>query len=192
MTELVFATHNENKVREVNRLLPEHFRIISLHELDILEDIPETQPTLKGNALQKAQYVYDNYGYSCFSEDTGLEVTALGGAPGVTTARYAGPQRSDIDNMQKLLTELSPHKDRSAQFRTIMALILAGEVHYFEGVVRGHIAPNPAGTAGFGYDPVFIPEGKSITFAEMEPSEKIAISHRSKALQLLLSFLAQL
>jgi XTP/dITP diphosphohydrolase len=192
MKEIVFATQNPNKVAEVNRLLPEDFRVRSLGELGIVEDIPETRGTLEGNALQKAQYVWDRYAYSCFSEDTGLEVAALHGAPGVITARYAGPEKDPQANMEKLLRELEPHSDRSARFRTVMALLLDGEVHLFEGIASGSIALTPAGDGGFGYDPIFIPEGKSVTFAQMAPAEKNAISHRARALEKLLSFLKQL
>ncbi len=192
MKEIVFATQNPNKVAEVNRLLPEDLRVRSLAELGIGEDIPETRDTLEGNALQKAQYVWDHYAHSCFSEDTGLEVAALHGAPGVMTARYAGPEKDPQANMQKLLRELEPHSDRSARFRTVMALLLDGEVHLFEGIASGTIARTPAGDEGFGYDPIFIPEGKSVTFAQMSPNEKNAISHRARALEKLLSFLKQL
>jgi len=192
MKEIVFATQNPNKVAEVNRLLPEHFRVRSLGELGIMEDIPETQDTLEGNALQKAQYVWDHYAYSCFSEDTGLEVAVLNGAPGVITARYAGPEKDPQANMQKLLRELESHADRSARFRTVMALMLDGETHLFEGIAAGTIAREPAGKGGFGYDPIFIPGGKNITFAQMGSEEKNAISHRARALEKLLSFLKQL
>lgn len=191
MTSIVFATHNPNKVREVQEILPAHFSIQSLADIGCTEDIPETQPTIEGNAVQKARYVYERYGVNCFAEDTGLEVAALDGAPGVYTARYAGPQRDADDNMDLLLQNLAGKADRSARFKTVIALLLDGETHTFEGIVDGQIAEERSGTGGFGYDPVFLPEGRQESFAEMEKAAKNAISHRARALSGLLAFLAQ-
>lgn len=191
MRSMVFATHNPNKVREVQEMLPAHFSIQSLADIGCTEDIPETQPTIEGNAVQKARYVYERYGINCFAEDTGLEVAALDGAPGVYTARYAGPQRDADDNMDLLLQNLEGKADRSARFKTVIALILDGEMHTFEGIVDGQIAEERSGTGGFGYDPVFLPEGRKESFAEMEKAAKNAVSHRAKALSGLLAFFAQ-
>lgn len=191
MKNIVFATNNANKIREVQQLLGSSYNFLSLQDIGCLIDLPETSPTLEGNALQKARYVKDNFGEDCFSEDTGLEVAALDNAPGVITARYAGPQRSSSDNMSKLLEELKPHKDRSARFRTVLALLMDGEEHLFEGIVNGTISSGINGEGGFGYDPVFIPEGYDISFAEMPASEKNAISHRGRAIAKLRAFLEQ-
>ncbi len=189
MESIVFATSNPNKIREVDELIGEIFNIIGLKEIGCEEDIPETQPTIEGNALQKAQYVLDNYQSDCFAEDTGLEVEALNGEPGVYSARYAGPQRNSQDNMDLLLQKLEGNENRKARFKTVVALVLEGEVHTFEGIVEGRIGFAPQGEGGFGYDPLFYPEQHDITFAEMDPATKNAISHRGRAIHKLVEFL---
>lgn len=189
MKTLVFATNNLHKLEEVRDILGGSFRIASLKEIGCTDDIPETADTLEGNALQKARYVKEKFGYDCFADDTGLEVEALGGAPGVFSARYAGPGHDSEANMQKLLKELERKTNRQAQFRTVVALLLDGEEYTFEGIVRGTILTERRGTAGFGYDPVFVPEGYAETFAEMGSEEKNRISHRARAVQKLADFL---
>jgi len=186
---LIFATSNPGKVREVAQVLEGQFPVKSLKDIGCTEDIPETCPTLEGNALQKARYVYDKYQLDCFSEDTGLEVDALDGAPGVITARYAGEQRDNDANIDLLLKNLSDHTNRAAQFRTVVALILDGKEYTFEGIVRGHITKNKSGNKGFGYDPIFCPENHTITFAEMNSAEKNSMSHRGRAMKKLIDFL---
>lgn len=187
--KICFATNNPNKVQEIQQLLGEDFEIHSLKDIGCDEELAETQDTLEGNSVQKARYVHTHYGVNCFADDTGLEVSALGGAPGVYSARYAGPQRSSEDNMQKLLAELQDKEDRSAQFRTVITLMLDGAQHQFEGIVRGHIASQRAGEEGFGYDPLFVPEGYQQTFAQMDMQEKNQISHRGRAIRKLVDFL---
>ncbi|MEM1219881.1 MAG: non-canonical purine NTP diphosphatase [Bacteroidota bacterium] len=187
--EIVFATSNQNKIREVQKMLPAELRILSLADIGCLVDIPETRPTIEGNALQKAEYVVDHFGKDCFSEDTGLEIKALEGRPGVYSARYAGPQRDPQQNIDKVLGELQNKTDRSARFKTVVALYLNGTMHTFEGIVEGTIRTSRSGTGGFGYDPIFQPNGYSITFAEMSDEEKNKISHRGIAIQKLLDFL---
>ncbi|NRB53363.1 MAG: non-canonical purine NTP diphosphatase [Saprospiraceae bacterium] len=189
MESIVFATSNPNKIKEVNELIGQIFHIIGLKEIGCAEDIPETQPTIEGNALQKAQYVLDNYQSDCFAEDTGLEVEALNGEPGVYSARYAGPQRNSQDNMDLLLQKLEGNDNRMARFKTVVALVLEGEVHTFEGIINGRIGLEPQGEGGFGYDPLFYPEGHDITFAEMDAAAKNAISHRGRAIRKLVDFL---
>ena len=189
MKTLVFATNNLHKLEEVRDILGGSFRIASLKEIGCIDDIPETADTLEGNALQKARYVKDKFGYDCFADDTGLEVEALGGAPGVFSARYAGLGHDSEANMRKLLKELEGKTNRQAQFRTVVALILEGREYTFEGIVRGTILTECRGTAGFGYDPVFVPEGYAETFAEMGSEEKNRISHRARAVQKLADFL---
>ncbi len=191
MRRIVFATNNANKIREVKASLGDQYEFLSLADIGCTEEIPETTNTIPGNAKQKAQYVNHNYQYNCFSEDTGLEVGALDGAPGVHTAYYGGPERDAQKNMAKVLHELSAKDDRSAQFRTVIALIIDGEEHLFEGIVRGRIADAPRGNGGFGYDPIFIPEGHATTFAEMNAEDKNAISHRGRAVAKLQAFLQQ-
>ncbi len=190
MKTLVFATNNSHKLEEVRAILGERFRIASLKEIGCTDDIPETADTLEGNAMQKARYVKEKFGYDCFADDTGLEVEALNGAPGVYSARYAGPGHDSEANMQKLLKELEGKTNRQARFRTVIALLLEGEKHTFEGIVPGTILTERRGTAGFGYDPVFVPEGFKETFAEMGNEEKNRISHRARAVQKLAEFLA--
>jgi XTP/dITP diphosphohydrolase len=187
--KIVFATRNANKVREVNQLLGDAIQLVGLQAIGAHEEIPETQDTIVGNALQKARYIHNHYKVDCFAEDSGLEVDALGGAPGVHTAYYAGQERDADANMQKTLDRLTESADRGAQFRTVIALILHGKEYTFEGIARGMIAQQKMGENGFGYDPIFIPEGESRSFAQMTATEKNAISHRSKAVQQLKAFL---
>ena len=190
--ELVFATHNQHKVSEVQAMLPSDLHISSLAEIGCTDEIPETQDTLKGNALQKAHYVFDHYHYNCFADDTGLEIDALGGRPGVYSARYAGEGCSFADNVCKVLTEMQNVKEiekRTARFRTVIALILDGKEYFFEGRVEGFITLNPSGNEGFGYDPIFLPVGWTQTFAEMDAADKNRISHRGLAINQLVKFL---
>ena len=186
--EIVFATHNQHKTEEVRAILGADYRILNLPELGC-PDIPETADTLKGNALQKAQYVADHYGRNCFADDTGLEVLALDGRPGVYSARYAGEGCSYQDNVRKLLAEMRGMENRRACFKTVVALILDGQEYFFEGRVDGIILPEQRGTDGFGYDPVFLPDGYDLTVAEMSPATKNSISHRGRAIQQLATFL---
>ena len=187
--KLVFATNNKNKVREVQALMPPGIQLLSLEDIGCIEDIPETAPTIEGNAIQKADYVRENYGYDCFADDTGLEVKALNGAPGVYSARYAGEEKSSKANIEKLLKELQGKEDRSARFKTVIALHLEGELRTFIGICSGNIIFERKGLLGFGYDPVFQPEGKLVTFAEMSLEEKSEISHRARAIRELIDFL---
>jgi len=187
--KLCFASNNEHKLAEIRQIIGDAYQVVSLQEIGCTEELPEEQTTLEGNSLQKAEYVWQHYGVSCFTDDTGLEVFALNGEPGVYSARYAGPQRSSTDNMALLLQNMADKTDRRAQFRTSITLILAGDIHQFEGVVTGQIAKNLAGGVGFGYDPLFIPDGFSQTFAQMSPAEKNKISHRGRAMQQLVAFL---
>ena len=190
--KLVFATNNKNKIKEVQALMPEGIKLLSLEDIGCFEDIPETAPTIEGNAVQKAEYVKENYGYDCFADDTGLEVAALNGAPGVYSARYAGEAKNNEANIDKLLQELEGKEDRSARFKTVIALHLDGQLHSFPGICSGNIIFERKGLQGFGYDPVFQPEGKSITFAEMSLEEKSKISHRARATRKLIDFLTNL
>lgn len=191
MKKLVFATNNPHKLEEIRAILGSKLEILSLADIGCDADIPETAETLEGNALIKAHYVYDNYKLDCFADDTGLEVDALHGLPGVHTARYAYPDRHDPEaNMIKLLEALRENNDRNARFRTVIALIEKGKEHLFEGVVEGVIAREKSGMQGFGYDPVFIPEGNSKTFAELGEDIKNTISHRARAVQKLAEYLA--
>ena len=190
--ELVFATNNAHKLEEVRQILGDRFVIRSLKEIGCTEDIPETGDTFQDNALQKARYVKEHYGYDCFADDTGLEVTALGGAPGVHSARYAGNHDSEA-NMTKLLHQLEKKFDRSAQFRTVVALILNGQEVLFEGIVTGKIATERHyGDGGFGYDPIFVPDGYTETFSQMSSQGKNLISHRGRAVRKLADYLKQL
>ena len=186
---LVFATHNANKLKEIQALMPEYIQLKSLTDIGCTEDIVEDAATIEGNARIKARYVKTHYGYDCFADDTGLEVEALNGAPGVYSARYAGAQKNAEDNTQKLLNELRNKSNRNAQFKTVIALIINGEEQLFQGICKGAITEEKTGDGGFGYDPVFKPEGFTITFAEMPLSEKNKIGHRGKATQKLLDFL---
>ncbi len=187
--DIVFATHNRHKSEEACQILGPRWTLRNLHDLGQTEEIPETADTLQGNALQKAQFVYDKYHLSCFADDTGLEVEALNGAPGVYSARYAGEHCSFADNVNKLLHEMQGKTNRRACFKTVVALILDGEAHFFEGRVDGTIIENPRGAEGFGYDPVFVPDGFSETFAEMSAEQKNKISHRGRAMAKLIEFL---
>lgn len=190
--EMVFATNNAHKLSEIRAIFGDTLHILSLADINCHDDIPETADTLEGNALIKARWVKERYGYDCFADDTGLEVEALGGAPGVHTARYAYPDRHDPEaNTQKLLASLKNATNRKAQFRTAIALILNGEEHVFEGVVRGKIATEKRGTEGFGYDPVFIPENADRTFAELGTDVKNQISHRARAVAKLVEYLSK-
>lgn len=190
--ELVFATGNPNKIKEVRALLGEDWDLKSLVDIGCHEDIAETADTLEGNALIKARYVYQKFGLNCFSEDTGLEIDALDGHPGVKTARFAGPQKNDEDNMALAIEKLKDKNDRSAQFRTVFALIINGEEHLFEGIARGEILAKKQGEEGFGYDPIFLPQGFEKSFAQMDKSTKNSISHRGQAFRKLMSFLKRI
>jgi len=190
--KIVFATNNPNKLKEIQALMPTGIEILSLKEIGCTEDIPETGDKLEANAFQKAHYLKEHYGYDCFADDTGLEVDALEGAPGVYSARYAGPERSAEANMAKILSELKGNNNRKAQFRTAIALILNGEEHLFEGKVEGHISEAKQGKEGFGYDPIFIPENETRSFAQMSMEEKGAISHRGRAVRKLIEHLGRL
>ena len=188
--KLVFATNNAHKLDEIRAILGNKIEILSLNDIDCHDEIPETADTLEGNALQKAMYIKEHYGYDCFADDTGLEVSALGGAPGVHTARYAeNTAHVSEANMNKLLKELEGKNDRSAQFRTVIALLLNGEQHLFEGIVKGDILTEKRGSEGFGYDPVFSPEQYSESFAELGAEVKNKISHRARAVAKLVEYL---
>ena len=187
--KIVFATNNPNKLKEIQSLIPKEIEIISLKEIGCNEDIPETGDTLEANAFQKAHYIKDNFNYDCFADDTGLEIDELNGDPGVYSARYAGPERNANANMNKVLNELKGKKNRKAQFRTAIALILKGEEHLFEGKVEGYISKDKQGNEGFGYDPIFIPENNTRSFAQMSMQEKGAISHRGRAVKKLVAYL---
>lgn len=190
MRKLVFATNNAHKLEEIRAILGNKVEVLSLNDISCHADIPETADTLEGNAALKAQYIYEHYGLDCFADDTGLEVEALGGAPGVYSARYAGGDGHDSEaNMKKLLKELEGENDRRAQFRTVICLIEDGKEHFFEGIVKGGIIEEKRGASGFGYDPVFVPEGYEETFAEMGSEEKNRISHRARAVRQLCSYL---
>lgn len=190
--KIVFATNNAHKLDEVRQVVGEKFEIVSLRECGIVEDIPENEPTLEGNALAKARYIYERTGFNCFADDTGLEVDALGGEPGVRSARYATDGHDDEANKRLLLERLQGEENRAAQFRTAVALILGGKEYLFEGIVRGEIALEQHGEGGFGYDPLFFPEGGDLTFAQMSSEEKNAISHRGRAVRKLAEFLQQM
>lgn len=187
--KLVFATNNAHKLREIKEILNEAFEIVSLKELGIYEDIPETADTLAGNARQKAQYVQEKTGLNCFADDTGLEVDALNGAPGVFSARYAGENATYADNVNKLLQAMQQETNRQARFKTVIALILNEKEYLFEGSVEGSILREKQGEKGFGYDPVFLPAGHSESFAEMSADQKNAISHRGRSVRKLVEFL---
>lgn len=189
--EIIFASSNQNKAREIQAVLPEGFDILTLSDLGFTEDIPETAATLEGNALLKAEFVHQRWGKDCFSDDSGLEVNALNGEPGVYSARYAGPQRNDHDNMDLLLNKLKGCTDRSASFKTVIALIKDGKTYTFEGRVDGMIRHDKQGSNGFGYDPVFEPEGLGKTFAEMTLEEKSRYSHRKRAIAQMVEFLKE-
>lgn len=189
--KIIFASHNQKKTEEIRSMLPSHINLLNLHDLGQTEVIPEEEPTIEGNSAFKANWVFEKYGLPCFADDTGLEVLALGGAPGVHSARYAGEGRSDEANMQKLQENLKPHKDRSAQFKTVITYRAEGVFEQFTGLVEGEIALEAKGGKGFGYDPIFYPEGQERTFAEMELAEKNAYSHRARAFSQLMNFFAK-
>ncbi|MBO7637196.1 MAG: non-canonical purine NTP diphosphatase [Paludibacteraceae bacterium] len=189
MKDLVLATNNPHKVDEIKSKLGNSLSIKTLNELGFYDDIPETAGTLQGNASQKAHFLYDKFGCNCFADDTGLEVEALNGEPGVYSARYAGVDKDSEANMQKLLQNLSGKENRKARFRTVISLIWEGEEHFFEGIVEGTILTEKHGSEGFGYDPIFQPNGYSKSFAELSMEEKNSISHRGKAVEKLLQFL---
>ncbi len=188
--KLVFATNNAHKLSEVSAILGDKIELLSLNDIDCQDDIPETADTLEGNALMKARYIYNKYQQNCFADDTGLEVEALNGAPGIYSARYAeGESHNSEANMKKLLANLEGETNRKAQFRTVVAVIIDGKEHLFEGVVKGNIIENKRGTTGFGYDPIFVPEEHNKTFAELGDEVKNRISHRSRAVEKLCKFL---
>ncbi len=189
--ELVFATNNQHKLKELQAILGDTIRLLSLKDIGCFEEIPEEQPSLEGNARQKAFFVYEKYGYPCFADDTGLEIYALNGEPGVFSARYAGPERDADANMNKVLRNLQKINNRKARFRTVIALITAEDEKQFEGMVEGEITREKRGDSGFGYDPIFLPDGFDKTFAEMDLSTKNRISHRGRAVQKLVQYLKQ-
>lgn len=186
---LVFASHNAHKIAEIRAMLPNSITLLGLDDIGCHDDIPETAETIEGNAILKADYVSQKFGYDCFADDTGLEVDALGGAPGVYSARYAGEHKDPNDNMDRLLDKLEAATNRSAQFKTVIALNLNGQQHLFTGIVRGEITTERHGSHGFGYDPIFRAEGFTRTFAELSMAEKAAHSHRGKAVRALVVFL---
>ena len=190
--KLVFASNNKNKIQEIQALVPNTIQIVSLEDIGCFEDIPETADTIEGNAILKANYVTEKYGYDCFADDTGLEVEALNGAPGVYSARYAGEQKDANDNMDKLLSELKDKSNRKANFKTVIALNLNGEQNLFTGIINGKIIEEKIGTKGFGYDPIFVADGFDKTFAELSMEEKSTISHRGIAVKELILFLQKL
>ncbi len=187
--QLVFATNNENKLREINHILGNSFQLLSLRDMNITDDIPENEPTLEGNALHKARHIYRITGIDVFADDTGLEIAALNGKPGVHSARFAGEAKDSNANIIKVLELLGREPDRRARFRTIIALIIDGKEYLFEGTVEGRIIDEKKGDEGFGYDPIFVPEGGEKTFAQMPLSEKNLISHRARAFEKLRNFL---
>lgn len=186
--KLVFASNNKNKIQEIQALVPNTIQIVSLEEIGCFEDIPETADTIEGNAILKANYVTEKYGYDCFADDTGLEVEALNGAPGVYSARYAGEQKDANDNMDKLLSELKDKSNRKANFKTVIALNLKGKQNLFTGIINGKIIEEKNGTNGFGYDPIFVADGYEKTFAELSMEEKSTISHRGIAVKQLIEY----
>jgi XTP/dITP diphosphohydrolase len=189
--EIIFASNNDHKLREISSIIDSSIKLLSLKDININDDIPEEEPHLEGNALAKARYVHRITGMNVFADDTGLEVDALGGLPGVKSARFAGDGRDFSANIDKLLLMLGSDKNRKAQFRTVIALIWDNKEYLFEGIVEGKIISERRGTGGFGYDPIFIPDGKSSTFAEMPLTEKNKVSHRARALEKLKTFLSR-
>ena len=186
---LVFASNNKNKILEIQSMLSSHLSIVSLEDIGCFEEIPETADTIEGNAILKANYITEKYGFDCFADDTGLEINALNGRPGVYSAHYAGEQRSAADNMDKVLSELAARSDRTAQFKTVIVINMMGQQHLFTGTVAGAIALKKVGSRGFGYDPIFIAHGFKNTFAELSLDQKSAISHRGIAVKQLIAFL---
>jgi len=189
--KLVFATHNQHKFKEVKAQMPSHIELLSLTDIDCNEDIPETETTIEGNAVLKSKYVKENYGYDCFADDTGLEVTALNNEPGVYSARYAGPQNNAQANMHKLLSNLSEKENRTARFKTAISLVYNGEEKLFLGICEGRITQVGRGIDGFGYDPIFQPIGFDRTFAEMSLEQKGEIGHRGSAIRKLIAYLSE-
>jgi XTP/dITP diphosphohydrolase len=187
--KIVFATNNPNKLAEIKQLMPAGINILSLKDIECFEELPETSDTLEDNAAQKAYYVYDNYDHNCFSDDTGLEIEVLDGRPGVYSARYAGPECRAEDNIQKILAEMKGEENRDASFRTIISLVIDGREFQFEGQVGGQIIPEKWGDQGFGYDPIFLPDGYEESFAQMTVEEKNIMSHRGLAVKKLIQFL---
>jgi XTP/dITP diphosphohydrolase len=187
--KLVFASNNKNKLLEIKHQLPDDIELLSLEDIGCHEDIAETADTIEGNAILKANYVTDNYGYDCFADDTGLEVEALNGAPGVYSARYAGEEKSAEANIDKLLNELDGNPNRKANFKTVIALNINGAQYLFTGIVDGNITTEQMGSGGFGYDPVFMPVGLNVTFAQLTLDEKAQLSHRGRAVKQLLDFI---
>ncbi len=189
MKKIVFATHNNHKLEEIRNILGSEYEVLSLHDINCFEEIPETGDTLETNALLKAQYVKEKYGYDCFADDTGLEIPALNNAPGVYSARYAGDAKDSMANMKKVLKELETRQDKRARFRTVIVLIIGNKVCQFEGKIDGQIIEENKGNTGFGYDPIFVPDGYKETFAELGSEIKNKISHRSQAVNKLKAFL---
>jgi XTP/dITP diphosphohydrolase len=187
--KIVFATNNKHKLQEVQAFLGQKIELLTLADVKCIDELPENQRTIEGNSLEKAQYLYQKYGYDCFADDSGLEVEALNNAPGVDSAHYAGSHRSHADNIALLLKNMEGISDRKAQFKTVITLVLKGETHQFEGIIKGQIITELRGSNGFGYDPVFLPEGQTKTFAEMTLEEKIADDHRTRAVKKLMDFL---
>ncbi|WP_303925175.1 non-canonical purine NTP diphosphatase [Draconibacterium sediminis] len=190
--KLVFATNNKHKLEELQAILGDQFTLLSLKDIECFDEIPEEQPTLEGNASQKAYYVYDKFGMNCFADDTGLEIKALNGEPGVFSARYAGEDKDSEANMNKVLEKLAKINEREARFRTVISLVIDGEEKQFEGIVNGEILKEKRGGSGFGYDPIFKPEGLDQSFAEMGLDDKNKISHRGRAVQKLVDYLKKL
>jgi XTP/dITP diphosphohydrolase len=187
--KIVFASHNQKKAAEIRSVLPTGMTLLTLHDLELNEEIPEDEPTIEGNSAFKANWVLQRFGLPCFADDTGLEVSALNGAPGVHSARFAGPERSDDANMDKLLRALANEADRSAQFKTVMTYCDGAIEQQFTGIVKGVIATEKSGTEGFGYDPIFVPEDQQLTFAQMPLAQKNVYSHRARAMAQFLAFL---
>jgi XTP/dITP diphosphohydrolase len=188
---LVFASNNKNKIQEIQALVPNSIQILSLEDIGCTEEIPETADTIEGNAILKANYVTQKYGYDCFADDTGLEVEALNGQPGVFSARYAGEQKDENDNMNKLLLELENKTNRKANFKTVICLNFKGKQNLYTGIINGKIIEEKIGTNGFGYDPIFVADGYEKTFAELSLEEKSTISHRGIAVQQLIAYLEE-
>ena len=187
--KLVFATNNLNKLSEIRMLLPSSIELLSLKDIECFEDLPETSDTLEDNAAQKSYFVYDNYGYNCFADDTGLEIDALDGRPGVYSARYAGVDSIAENNIKKVLSEMEQFDNRDASFRTIISLVIDGKEYQFDGEIEGQITPERWGKKGFGYDPIFLPDGFEKSFAQMSIQQKNDISHRGRAVKKLIDFL---
>lgn len=189
--KLIFATHNSNKAFEIQKLLPEDFHVLTLDDIDFHEEIPENESTIEGNSAFKAQFIFNEFAMNCFADDTGLEIEALDGRPGVHSARYAGENKNAAANIERVLEELNGIENRNARFKTVITLIINGEQHIFEGIVNGRIISEKSGTNGFGYDPIFIPENEIKTFAEMDLTKKNKFSHRARALEKMIEFLTR-